>query len=143
MIRFKPLPADIESRLPEAAKYLESHPKVLFAYLFGGLARGKRRPLSDVDIAVWLTGTRNKAKAKLDLIESLSDVLGTEEIDLVVLNAQENVPLAAEVLRACKVIVDKSPFERYKFESLALRKYFDFQPRELNILQSKVIGHGR
>jgi hypothetical protein len=28
-------------------------------------------------------------------------------------------------------------------ESLALRKYFDFQPRELNILKSKVIGHGR
>jgi hypothetical protein len=67
MIRHKPLPIDIEARLPEPAKYLESHPKVLFAYLF----------------------------------------------------------------------------ERHKFESLALRKYFDFQPRELNILQSKVIGHGR
>ena len=89
MIRHKPLPADIETRLSEAAKYLESHPKVLFAYLFGGLARGKRRPLSDVDIAVWLTGTRNAANTK------------------------------------------------------ALRKYFDFQPRELNILKSKVIGHGR
>lgn len=143
MIRFKPLPADIEARLPEAAKYLESHPRVLFAYLFGGLARGERQPLSDVDIAVWLTGTRIAAKTKLELIENLSDVLGTEEIDLVVLNAQENVPLAAEVLRGGKVIVDKSPFERHKFESLALRKYFDFQPRELNILQSKVMGHGR
>lgn len=142
MIRFKPLPADIETRIPEAANYLESHPNVLFAYLFGGLARGERQPLSDVDIAVWLTGTRNKAKTKLDLIESLSDVLGTEEIDLVVLNSQENVPLAAEVLRACQVIVDKAPFERHKFESLALRKYFDFQPRELNILKAKVMGHG-
>jgi hypothetical protein len=35
----------------------------------------------------------------LELLESLIDVLGTGEIDLVVLNAQENVPLAAEVLR--------------------------------------------
>ena len=89
MIRFKPLPADIEARLPEAAKYLESHPKDLFAYLFGGFARDRKRPLSDVDIAVWLTGTRNAANTK------------------------------------------------------ALRKYFNFQPRELNILKSKVIGHGR
>jgi predicted nucleotidyltransferase len=143
MIRFKPLPEDIEQRLPLASDYLRSHPKVVFAYLFGGLGRGERRPLSDVDIAVWLTGTRNAAKSKLDLLENLIDVLGTDEIDLVVLNAEENVPLAAEVLRDCTVIVDKAPFERHKFESLALRKYFDFQPREFNILKAKVMRHGR
>jgi hypothetical protein len=142
MIRFKPLPYDIEQRLSLAAEYLRSHPKVVFAYLFGGLACGECRPLSDVDIAVWITGKRNAAKTKLELIENLIDVLGTDEIDLVVLNAQENVPLSAEVLRACKVIVDKAPFERHKFESLTLRKYFDFQPRELNILKTKVMGHG-
>jgi hypothetical protein len=77
------------------------------------------------------------------MLEHLVDVLGTEEIDLVVLNAQENVPLAGEVLKACRVIVDKAPFERHKFESLAMRKYFDFEPRELRILKEKVIGHGR
>jgi predicted nucleotidyltransferase len=142
MIRYKPLPEDIKQRLPLAAEYLRSHPKVVFAYLFGGLARAGRHPLSDVDVAVWLTSTRNAAKTKMELIENLIDVLGTEEIDLVVLNAQENIPLAAEVLRGCKVIVDKAPFERHKFESLTLRKYFDFQPRELNILKAKVMDHG-
>ena len=142
MIRFKPLPEDIDRRLPLASEYLRSHPKVVFAYLFGGFGRGERRPLSDLDIAVWLTGTRNAAKTKLELLDNLIDVLGTDEIDLVVLNASENVPLAAEVLMACKVIVDKAPFERHKFESLAMRKYFDFQPRELSILKAKVMSHG-
>jgi hypothetical protein len=142
MIRFKPSPEDIKQRLPLASEYLRSHPKVVFAYLFGGLARGGHGPLSDVDIAVWLTATRNAAKTKLELIENLVDVLGTGEIDLLVLNTEENVPLAAEVLKSCKVIVDKAPFERHKFESLALRKYFDFQPRELNILKAKAMGHG-
>jgi uncharacterized protein len=142
MIRFKPLPEDIERRLPLAAEYLRSHPKVVFAYLFGGLGRGERRPLSDVDIAVWLTGKRKAATTKLELLENLIDVLGTDEIDLVVLNAGENVPLAAEVLMGSKVIVDKAPFERHKFESLALRKYFDFQPRELSILRAKATSHG-
>jgi predicted nucleotidyltransferase len=143
MIRFKPLPEDIEQRLTQVSEYLQSHPKVGFAYLFGGLARGCRAPLSDVDIAVWLTTARSAARTKLELLEHLVDVLGTGEIDLVVLNAQENVPLAGEVLRACRVIVDKVPFERHKFESLAMRKYFDFEPRELRILKEKVIGHGR
>jgi hypothetical protein len=142
MIRFKPLPDDIKQRLLLAAEYLRSHPKVVFAYLFGGLARGGHHLLSDVDIAVWLTGTRNATKTKMELIENLIDVLGSDEIDLVVLNAQENIPLAAEVLRGCKVIVDKAPFERHKFESLTLRKYFDFQPREMNILKAKVMDHG-
>jgi hypothetical protein len=141
MIRFKPLPEDIEQRLPLASEYLRFHPKVVFAYLFGGLARGERRPLSYVDLAVYLTGTRHAAIIKLELLENLIDVLGTDEIDLVVLNAQENVLLAAEVLRGCKVIVDKAPFERHKFESLAMRKYFDFQPRELSILKAKVMSH--
>jgi len=141
MIRFKPLPKDIAQRLPQASEYLRTHPKVGFAYLFGGLARGRRR-LSDVDIAVWLSGTRKPAATKLELIENLIDILGTGEIDLVVLNVQENVPLAAEVLGACRVIVDKAPFRRHKFESLAMRKYFDFQPRELSILEAKAMRHG-
>jgi predicted nucleotidyltransferase len=61
MIRFKPLPEDIEQRLSRAIEYLQSHPKVGFAYLFGGLARYRRSPMSDVDIAVWLTMTRSAA----------------------------------------------------------------------------------
>jgi len=141
MIRFKRIPLDIDKRLPRAAEYLRSHRKVVFAYLFGGLARGKQSSLSDVDIAVFLSETSRAAQTKLELLENLCDVLGTDEIDLVVLNTQENVPLVAEVLRDCKVIVDKSPFERHRFESLALRKYFDFQPRELRVLKAKVMGH--
>ncbi|NCO60279.1 MAG: hypothetical protein COZ70_01495 [Deltaproteobacteria bacterium CG_4_8_14_3_um_filter_51_11] len=142
MIRYKALPEDIEERLSQAWEYLRSHRRVVFAYLFGGLARGKHGPMSDVDIAVWLTSSRNAANTKLDLLDNLREILGTDEIDLVILNARENVPLAAEILMACRVVVDKAPFERHKFESLAMRKYFDFQPRELNILEAKVMGHG-
>ena len=86
MIRFQQLPEDIEQRLPLASEYLRSHPKVVFAYLFGGLARGERRPLSDVDIAVYLAGTVATADVKLDILGKLIDILGTDEIDLVILN---------------------------------------------------------
>ena len=136
MIRFKPLPEDIEQRLPLAAEYLRSHPKVVFAYLFGGLARGEHRPLSDVDIAVYLAGIVT-ADVKLDILGKLIDILGTDEIDLVILNTAPPL-LAMNVLRKKQVMADNNPVMRHRFESLAFKKYFDFLPVELGMLTKRV-----
>jgi len=139
MIRFKPLPEDIEQRLPLASEYLRSHPKVVFAYLFGGLARGEHRPLSDVDIAVYLAGIVT-ADVKLDILGKLIDILGTDEIDLVILNTAPPL-LAMNVLRKKQVMADNEPAMRHRFESLSFRKYFDFLPVELDMLTKKMT-HG-
>jgi predicted nucleotidyltransferase len=139
MIRFKPLPEDIEQRLPLASEYLRSHPKVVFAYLFGGLARGERRPLSDVDIAVYLAGIAT-AEVKLDILGKLIDILGTDEIDLVILNTAPPL-LSMNVLRNKRVVADNEPGMRHRFESLSFRKYLDFLPVELNMLKKRV-AHG-
>ena len=53
MIRNSPLPKNIEELLPEAFEYLRADNDILFAYLFGSLARKKTGPLSDVDLAVY------------------------------------------------------------------------------------------
>jgi uncharacterized protein len=137
MIRFKPLPEDIEQRLPLAAEYLRSHPRVVFAYLFGGLARGERRPLSDVDIAVWLADTVGAADAKLDILGKMIGILGTDEIDLVILNTASPA-LAMNVLRKKQVVADNNPAMRQRFESLAFKKYFDFLPVEQGMLTKRV-----
>ena len=139
MIRFKCLPPDLERRMPLAAEYLRSHPKVVFAYLFGGLARGERRPLSDVDIAVYLAGIAT-AEVKLDILGKLIDILGTDEIDLVILNTAPPL-LAMNVLRKKQVVADNEPAMRHRFESLSFRKYFDFLPVELDMLKKRV-AHG-
>ena len=139
MIRFKCLPPDLERRMPLAAEYLRSHPKVVFAYLFGGLARGERRPLSDVDIAVYLAGIAT-ADMKLDILGKLIDILGTDEIDLVILNTAPPL-LAMNVLRKKQVMADNEPAMRHRFESLSFRKYFDFLPVELDMLKKRV-AHG-
>jgi predicted nucleotidyltransferase len=129
MFKFNRLPDDILSRLPAAESYLHSHPKVLFAYLFGSLARGFGHPLSDVDIAVYLEGYENFSKTKLEILESLADVLQTDEIDLVILNTA-SLPLAMNILRENRILVDKQPFTRHIVESLTMRKYFDFSMKE-------------
>jgi uncharacterized protein len=129
VFKFNRLPDDILSRLPAAESYLHSHPKVLFAYLFGSLVRGVRQPLSDVDMAVYFEGYENFSQTKLEILESLADVLQTDEIDLVILNTA-SLPLAMNILRENRILVDKQPFTRHIVESLTMRKYFDFSMKE-------------
>lgn len=54
MIKHTRLPENIEFLLTKAEAYLKSRSDVAFAYLFGGLAKNKPVPLSDVDIAIYL-----------------------------------------------------------------------------------------
>ncbi|MCR4319535.1 MAG: nucleotidyltransferase domain-containing protein [Candidatus Brocadiaceae bacterium] len=58
MIKYDGLPKNISHLLPNVREYLNKHPKVVFAYLFGGLARGRVSPLSDVDIAIYTVDER-------------------------------------------------------------------------------------
>jgi predicted nucleotidyltransferase len=135
----KKLPDNIERLLPEAAIYLQSHPEVVFAYLFGSLAKGKQTPLSDVDIAIFLTDGIDVAETKLEILGRLVDILQTDEIDFVVLNTA-SLPLINNILKYHKLIVDKKPFERHIFESLMMRKYFDFSIKESTMLKRRYLN---
>ena len=141
MIKFERVPADIQQRLPGVAKALAEDPRILFAYLFGGFAGGEPKPLSDIDVAVYLVGTESLAEAKLDLFEKLSDLFGSSEIDLVILNAAP-VSLAGRILLKKQLLVDKEPHQRHRFESLTLRKYFDFRKKEEDLFARRY-GVGR
>ena len=140
MIKFSKLPENILQLLPGAVKYLESHPKILFSYYFGSLAKGTLSPLSDVDIAIFLKKGNNLVDRKLEILGKLIDILETDEIDLVVLNTTD-LPLVMGVLNNKKLIVDKDPFARHQFESLMMRKYFDFSVIESAQLKRRYL-HG-
>ena len=109
-------------------------PQVIFAYLFGGLARERVSPLSDVDLSVFVRSP--KKLDYLDLFGKIADVLGTEEIDLVILN-DAPLSLTGRILQNRKVLTDKEPFLRHKYESLILREFFDFTVKEKSILQRR------
>ena len=121
MIKYQKLPENILTLLPAAIRYLESNSEVLFAYLFGSLAKAKPKPLSDVDIAVYLNSGTHIVESKLAILGKLIDILQTDEIDLVVLN-NADLPLVINILKNKKLIVDKSQFSRHIFESLMMRK---------------------
>jgi uncharacterized protein len=134
MIQYKKIPEDIHERINALVDFLMEEKNIIFAYLFGGLARERISPLSDVDIAVYV-----KSITKLDylgLFSRVTDILGTDEVDLVVLNRSPE-SLTGRIIRHRKVLVDKEPFVRHRFESVELRKYFDFSIKEKAILQRR------
>jgi uncharacterized protein len=133
MIKLHTLSSEVLSRLNLLEPLLTCDSRIIFAYIFGGLATGGQRPLSDIDIAVYLDSYVDKAEAKLGIIGCLSDTLKTDEIDLVILN-DAPISLVGRILKKKRVLADKQPFLRHSFESLALREFFDFSRREQDIL---------
>jgi len=129
MIRRTPLPRDIEGRIATLSTALEECPGILFAYLFGGMGAGRPTPLSDVDIAVYLAEGADPLEVSLDVVAKVTTYLATDEVDVVVLN---NAPTALQgrILATRRVLVDRDPFGRHRFESRALREFFDFRAFE-------------
>lgn len=136
MRRGVPLPVEIDRRLESLGSVLEAQPAVRFAYLFGSAARHDLRPLSDVDVAVYLDAAIDPVAARLDVIRLVTKHLGTDEVDLVVLNHAPTA-LAGRILQTRRVISDKDPFLRHRFESVELRKFWDFRIFEQRFLDAR------
>ncbi len=136
MIRNAQLPENIDQLLHQAKDYLAAHRAVVFAYLFGSLAEGKQKPLSDVDIALYLKKTENPSALKMEILGKLNDILKTDEIDLVILNTAP-LMLRGRVLRNKKLLVDKKPRQRHLYESLTLRQSMDFAVFEAALLNRR------
>jgi uncharacterized protein len=134
MIRYKKLPDDILQRMAGLTDFFLKDSKIIFVYLFGGLVRGKAKPLSDVDLALYVRDP-NRLDF-LSLFHEISQILGTDEIDLVVLNSAP-VSLTGRILQNRKILVDKAPFLRHQYESRILREFFDFSVKEKEILRRR------
>ncbi len=136
-IRKSALPLkNIKNLILRAKDILERYNNIVFAYLFGSLAKGRVSPISDIDMAVYLKDTENLLEVKLEIFSLLSEALKTDEIELVILNSAP-LPLKAKVIQSEKVLVDKDPPLRYSFESLTLREYFDFSIKEREIFNRR------
>ena len=132
MMHYEPIPDTVMSYIPDITKILQDE-AIIFAYLFGGLARGFYTPLSDIDIAIYIDDVPDVADYTFNLFCKLVDAIKTSEIDIVVLNTAPESITGRIVLNKV-ILTDKEPLKRYIYESLTLRKYFDFKMKEEQIL---------
>jgi predicted nucleotidyltransferase len=130
---YEALPVDIELCLRTLSQVFERCPGVVFAYLFGGAGVGRLRPLSDVDLAAYVEETRDLVEGRPELLGAVTAHLGTDKVELVVLNTAP-ISVTGRVLQTRRVIYDRDPCRRHRFEAGALREFFDFRIFEHRLL---------
>lgn len=110
---------------------LSPREEILEAYLFGSRARGQARRDSDVDVAVYVDQARVRASKwgyEADLTTDLMVALGTNDVDVVVLN-RASILLYHRVLRDGVRILSRDLRATTTRAGQALSRYFDFLPQ--------------
>lgn len=120
---------------------------VVAAMLIGSQARRTVGPLSDVDIAVWHdpdVDSRGRFDLQLSLAGDAGRALGTDEIDIVMLNHAPPL-MRHRAIRDGKRLVERDRDERVRLETRAILDYLDTAPlrAELGRGVRRRMGEGR
>jgi hypothetical protein len=123
----RPLSANIDDRIRRlASAWAEDH-DIAALYLFGSRARGRAVPCSDVDLAVVLReglDADTRWRKRLDLVGAAARLLGTDAVDVVVL---EDAPivLGHRVLAHGRLLCEPVPRRRARVAERIMRQYLD------------------
>lgn len=100
------------------------------AYVFGSAASGRTRRDSDVDIAVLLARPLRSNRSlpyRLKLMADLGSALRRSDVEVVILNDASPL-LAHRVLSKGKLIFERSPSARVRFQVRTASLYSDLIP---------------
>jgi predicted nucleotidyltransferase len=110
--------------------FFETRHEVIFAYLFGSVARGNAGPLSDIDIAVYLDPLQLPKKTGYgfhsELLVELQALLANDT-DLVLLN-QASTVTKYQVIKNGMLIFCRSEESRRDFHDHTVKAYLDLKP---------------
>ncbi len=126
----------IENIKKAISPVFERDGRVLFAYLFGSVAKGEAAFLSDIDVAVYLNEVDPGTffDIKLSLHADLCRNLKRNDVDLVVLNTAANHMLIEDIIRHGVVIYDHDKETREDYEVMALHQAIDFKTQRLAVM---------
>lgn len=109
--------------------FFDKEESVVFAYLFGSMARGKTDFESDVDLAVYLEDKKvdNFFKERLFLIEEIQALL-KKTTEVVMLNETKSIFFKFVIIKEGRVVFERDHSKRVDFELKIMQEYYDFQP---------------
>jgi len=109
-------------------KIFDKHEEILFAYLFGSMARGEAGKDSDVDIGIYIDEKKNiKPFYEIELAEEIERETNLKGVEIVILNGK-SLRFLNQVLRYGKLIFSRDEKARILFETTVTKKYIDFKP---------------
>ncbi len=129
MIKEKKLPNDIEKNIPYLINEIKKISEINALILFGSIAKGSRKPLSDIDLALlFKKGVEKEKYSSIELLvfDIISSILKTEEFDLAILN---NAPpkIAYNILKDGKILFVKDKMSFIGFKENIIKYYLDFK----------------
>jgi len=129
MIKEEKLPSDILEKLDSLPGKISNDNDIVAFFVFGSAATGKLQPLSDVDLAVLLDAEMNKSQLfdkELELRSKISQILGSEEFDLVNMNLAP-ARFVHNILSEGKLLFCKNKLVLADFIEKNTREYLDFK----------------
>jgi Predicted nucleotidyltransferases len=115
--------------MEQVEKFLENQDAVVLSYLFGSVAQQRAGKLSDVDLAVYLDDSLNSYERfdlELELLSDLGDIIGTDRVDLVVMN-DAPISLNFEIIKANHPLFIRDNDLKVDFEHYIMSRYLDRQ----------------
>lgn len=97
---------------------------IVAAYLFGSAAAGRMKPGSDIDLALLVEPDQEGAFPLLELMAELERLCG-KNVDVVLLNRAGEL-LKYEVRRTGRLIFERDPLQRKRFEISGRKRFEDF-----------------
>jgi len=121
---------DLKQSRDRLERYFAFLDEVVLAYLFGSHARGQAWARSDVDVAILLEGCPDDdhcLDVRMELIGGLTDLLDTDEVDVLILN-QAPSTLRYAVLRDGVLLFCRDRQSMIEFRVQTVNQYLDFKP---------------
>ena len=119
-----------EAQQEKLKDHLYQKDEIIFAYIYGSVARNQDTRLSDIDLAIYIDEDKKPAAGpfgyRSDLITELQPLAGND-IDLIILNEASNL-LAYQVFKEGRLLFNKDPDLRTKVHAKTVDKYLDFLP---------------
>ncbi len=100
------------------------HPEIQAAFLFGSTVAGKRKPDSDIDVAVLVSPEHGESFSQIPIISELEDALN-RPVDVVVLNRCGEI-VKFHVRRDGRRVLDRDPGYRKSFEIRGRKMWEDW-----------------
>ena len=118
-------------------RFFKKRSDITAVYLFGSLATNTASALSDIDLAIlYKTDPADITETRIDLITTISKILGTDNVDIQVLHSAMSLPLAEQILKYGRILVDSDPDKRISFENKMRGLVFDFEPYLIQYLDA-------